>query len=66
LDRVLNLDSAAGDQYFDLLSSLLGPTTIKERITEASLKPSSENHIYVQAFETLFKLIDRELLKLIS
>jgi len=64
LDKVLNLDSSAGDQYFDLLSTLLSPAIIKDKLTEASLSPTHDTHIYVSAFDLLFKKIDTELSKL--
>jgi len=48
------------------LESLLSPSLIKDKITESSLNPASETHIYVHAFDVLFKLIDKELQKLIA
>lgn len=65
MDKVLTLESSAGDQYFDLLTLIFNPATIKEKITEQSLLKESENHIYVEAFDLLFKQIDSELNKLV-
>jgi hypothetical protein len=34
LDKVLGLEAAAGDQYFELLKIIFEPTGLKEKITE--------------------------------
>lgn len=65
LDKVLTLEAAAGDQYFELLRLIFEPAHIKEKITEQSLKKDSETHIYIEAFDLLFKQIDNELNKLV-
>lgn len=44
----------------------MNPATIKEKITSDSLRKESHNHIYVEAFDLLFKQIDRELNKLVK
>lgn len=66
LDIVLMLESSSGDQYFDLLAQLLSPQVIKEKITELSLNKESETHIFIEAFDKLFKTIESELNKLIQ
>lgn len=61
IDNVLILESSSGDQYFDLLSSILNAQTVKEKVTEEALKKTSASHIFVEAFDILFKQIDTEL-----
>jgi len=43
---------------------IFNPATIKEAVTEESLKADSTSHIFVRAFDLFFKQIDAELAKL--
>lgn len=58
VDEVLKDCSLESDNYFDILTLLLSKPITKEMI--------DANLVFVQAFNTLFELIDLELNNLVS